>query len=705
MSGPIIPKWPSRCTRTEHSFRGCGAVNSAWTSEKAELMPEDRVTYFDDTVLGSGDDLRARFYRPWGGTLEDGTVLCTFYSDDRVTILKRERVAIGMSATPPEDVERKGYVTSWDGNYTELEEDASVYAVFTPAFYVVRFIDWDGTVLSTQEVGYGSSAVPPPDPSRQGWKFTGWDNGYSDIENDTDCTAQYWQPEVSFMNWNQTLIQSGKVPYGTTWESVQKPQDPERQDYVFTGWRGAPSVVTEDVIVTADFIPLYCNVMFIDWDGEVISLQTVPYGTPWSEVETPPDPSRDGYRFVDWGDHPDVVMSNVSLTAKYDEIRPVITFVDWDGAIIGNPVTVSYRTNWKDVSKPVAPERPGYQFNTWGGAPTTVTENVTVTARYKLILNYLKFTAVEAGSSVQLVREYGAPSVSLETTVDEGETWTAYDGSEIVLSGEGDYVFFRASEGGNVTMAVGVDLDYHRYYNNFHLTGKVAASGNVNSLLDRDYEKVTSLPGTYCFAGLFEDSRGSGALVSAPELPATDLTRGCYACMFYKCTSLAEAPELPSTDISSSCYDSMFYGCTSLTKAPTVLPATTNMYTVGDTTYVTTANYSRMFYGCTSLTKSPNIALVSFYIPSQFSTSDERQTPFYQMFYGCSSLMEISFAYAGNMVLDTSPKVYLFREWLAGVHANGIAYCNQRQGGIGHYSGSESTIPSGWSIRPYIPVE
>jgi hypothetical protein len=36
-------------------------------------------------------------------------------------------------------------------------------------------------------------------------------------------------------------------------------------------------------------------------------------------------------------------------------------------------------------------------------------------------------------------------------------------------------------------------------------------------------------------------------LVNAPELPAMKLARGCYACMFKKCTLLEIAPVLPAT--------------------------------------------------------------------------------------------------------------------------------------------------------------
>ena len=47
------------------------------------------------------------------------------------------------------------------------------------------------------------------------------------------------------------------------------------------------------------------------------------------------------------------------------------------------------------------------------------------------------------------------------------------------------------------------------------MTGKVAASGNIQSLLYKD-EIINELPATYCYTGLF---RNCSALTQAPELP------------------------------------------------------------------------------------------------------------------------------------------------------------------------------------------
>ncbi|MBQ4569142.1 MAG: leucine-rich repeat protein [Ruminococcus sp.] len=57
--------------------------------------------------------------------------------------------------------------------------------------YSVTFVDYDGTVLSTQTVEQGTSAVEPETPYRDGYEFTGWDTDFSDVQSDLVVTATY----------------------------------------------------------------------------------------------------------------------------------------------------------------------------------------------------------------------------------------------------------------------------------------------------------------------------------------------------------------------------------------------------------------------------------------------------------------------------------------------------------------------------------
>ena len=194
----------------------------------------------------------------------------------------------------------------------------------------------------------------------------------------------------------------------------------------------------------------------------------------------------------------------------------------------------------------------------------------------------LCFTAEEAGSTIKMNKVGSAPSVTLETSFD-CEIWEPFTVGEttITLPNVGDKVYFRAGEGGNTAMASSIND-----YNNFSIiTGRIAASGNIMSLLNGG--SPDSIIATYCYSNMFN---GCTALVQAPELPATTLDTHCYSFMFNGCTSLAQAPKLPATTLAISCYSNMFNGCTSLAQAPE-LPATT----------LVTFCYNSMFNGCINI--------------------------------------------------------------------------------------------------------
>ena len=246
--------------------------------------------------------------------------------------------------------------------------------------------------------------------------------------------------------------------------------------------------------------------------------------------------------------------------------------------------------------------------------------------------NYLTFTAEEDGSSFGIVNKKN--SVDMRYSLDGGETWTALEeGNTVVLAKKGDKALFKGRNGDGLG-SLGDD------YVHFVMTGAIAASGSVMSLIDGIglYEGITEIE---CFRGLFSDC---ASLTQAPELPATTLANYCYFKMFSGCTSLTQAPELPATILADGCYYGMFSGCTNLTQAP-ALPATT----------VVNDCYERMFYGCTSLTQAPELPAMTLaancYYDMFSGCTSLAQAPalpattldgacYYEMFFGCTSLTQ-----------------------------------------------------------------
>ena len=211
-----------------------------------------------------------------------------------------------------------------------------------------------------------------------------------------------------------------------------------------------------------------------------------------------------------------------------------------------------------------------------------------IIAHSKPRLTELCFTAEEANSSVKLQKQGSAVIEGfngLEYKINNNG-WTSYAiGSTITLANIGDKVYMRAVAAGNSRMGA-----TYGGYHQFFMTGKIAASGNVNTLLNPDPNAEVSLAGKYfCYSGMFN---GCTSLTQAPELPATTLADFCYSNMFKGCSSLTQAPELPATTLANKCYSYMFSGCSSLTQAPE-LPATK----------LADFCYQNMFYECSKFSK------------------------------------------------------------------------------------------------------
>ena len=193
----------------------------------------------------------------------------------------------------------------------------------------------------------------------------------------------------------------------------------------------------------------------------------------------------------------------------------------------------------------------------------------------------LTFTAEEENSTLKIQQNGSAPTLNLEYNLNDSD-WIPYtQGNTITLANVGDKVQMRATEAGNATFSSSTTN-----YNRFIMTGKIAASGNIQSVLDQTMKRM-DVP-MYCYYSMFN---GCSSLSQAPELPAKTLAGYCYYLMFYGCKSLTQAPELPAKTLADSCYAGMFNSCTSLTQAPE-LPATT----------LANSCYYAMFYNCTNIT-------------------------------------------------------------------------------------------------------
>jgi len=218
---------------------------------------------------------------------------------------------------------------------------------------------------------------------------------------------------------------------------------------------------------------------------------------------------------------------NGSVISSVDETAPVV--VTYDGRTIASVAEGETKTlgcNEKYMNSNVVV---GSKTLTCANKIMASDVVVEVEGSAPTIPNYLCLTAL--GHAVITLRKYGTltKEQAFETSLD-GINWTAYTiGSYITLPEAGDKVYFR---GDNITVS-----EASARYLRFECTVGEGfnCSGNIMSLLDKSCTSTT-ISNTYCFYRLFYECN---KMTTAPELPATTLSSGCYREMFKNCSNLS----------------------------------------------------------------------------------------------------------------------------------------------------------------------
>ncbi len=276
--------------------------------------------------------------------------------------------------------------------------------------------------------------------------------------------------------------------------------------------------------------------------------------------------------------------------------------------------------------------------------------------------DYLKFTAQEA-STIALVKVGNPVDVSLVTSLN-GAPWQAYTTGNTISLNEGDELRMRAATVNN-TLAANVN-NYH----NFVMTGKVAASGDLQSLIDSTlhnrvagnmrnlFQNCTALvepPYSSATTWVGENDglyKGSG-IVRAMKITALYCNRSSFDEWYMGCTALVDAspmdctqlqPQLPTSF--NATFREICRGCSALTSPPKI--------TIDNNSAHVYYCFKSAFLGCTALVDASDIKIVNCQYGGQ---------AFNSMFYGCTSL--VTPPDFGNLVRN-STYGYEFRECFSG---------------------------------------
>lgn len=184
-----------------------------------------------------------------------------------------------------------------------IEGTTNIYVIDTieapKPVYTVEFYDYDGTLLSAQQIEQGAGAVIPANPSREGYTFVGWDTGTTNVRDNMVIRAVYAVNTytVVFIDFTNDTVETRTFHYG---DVLTGPEPQITEGYDFIGWDellAGSTLVTSSMILTATYEKKTYNVVFYDFDLNVISTQTVAYDEP---AQIPDDLQKDKYVFAGW---------------------------------------------------------------------------------------------------------------------------------------------------------------------------------------------------------------------------------------------------------------------------------------------------------------------------------------------------------------------------------------------------------------------
>ena len=239
--------------------------------------------------------------------------------------------------------------------------------------YKVEFTGFDGSVIDTQYVYYGGSAVAPTPPTRSS-EFKGWGADFSYITGDLVVNAKYADStcHIKYLFEDNTIYQEEDVLYGS---DIPKPT-PERQGYDFVGWTPEVTKATQDVVLLGKFEPKNCHIVFKDFDGTILDEYDIKYG---KDIRYPNNPERKGYDFIGWTPDDKTAVGDMEFTASYEPQYCTVTIVSRiDESVLATLKVQAYT----DAVMPEPPKVKGYTFLNWIGTYTNVHYDIKIYANY-----------------------------------------------------------------------------------------------------------------------------------------------------------------------------------------------------------------------------------------------------------------------------------------------------------------------------------
>ncbi len=381
--GDVI-SFPQDPYREEHTFIGwdreLGTISELL--EDTVVTAQYKLNLFDLTLVGNGGI--------FDGKSSERTSISYGESFD-------ELLSDGMNSAARTYYTFAGWYTAPVGGskYPEagnIMQNASltIYAHWARTSSLVTYKDWNGSTLKVQEVAIGTDVVPPADPTRPGYTFTGWDQSSENIQNHTVITAQY-----SINGYKLTLDGNGGTlegevskeygfSYGESFDQAlaDGKNSAARPYYTFAGWYTAPvggsqypetgnTMPDSSLAIYAHWSRNSSQVTYKDWDDEILETQVVAIG---ADAVPPANPTRPGYTFTGWDKQSTNIQDHLVITAQYSTNSYKLNLYGNGGSLEGESSKEHERSYGESLDQILINEknsaaRTYYTFAGWYSAP------------------------------------------------------------------------------------------------------------------------------------------------------------------------------------------------------------------------------------------------------------------------------------------------------------------------------------------------
>ena len=426
------------------------------TLDKDDTMPAYPVTA---TAIWAPYDIIVKYYVD-GEYVMNGTAVygepytVAAYTADGSTVTEWTRTATDITYAPG-DI----YVPGEDDLVSGIIFRAETSETET---CVIRFLDDEGNVLNSAEYEIGAVIVAPEDPAKVGYTFISWDHEPGIANGDEDFIAVF-APSIKTVTFtvDGETYEEIDVPYG---ETVDFPEDPEKEGYDFIGWKDSggnlvtdETAITDDTVLTAYFDAHNHTVTYVLNNGEESVVQPYDFGAAVTAYEVS---EREGYTFGGWYYDNETFANAFDVTtmpdedlvfyAKWTKNNYPVTFNANGGKFSDESEVYTYQGAYGDsITAPETdPTRTGYDFVGWEPELGTVSadpnDNVFMATwnAHEATVTY-KVNADDAENYDVITANFGESLDDIEPEDPEVEGfngWVYYTDPEYTTPYEGDTV-------------------------------------------------------------------------------------------------------------------------------------------------------------------------------------------------------------------------------------------------------------------------